>query len=125
MLLLNFAHPLTPAQLAQIAAMLGEEPTVHDIRVQIFRERPIADVARELTDAAGLTPGEWQRLPLLINPPGLAPLAVALMAEIHGRSGHFPAMLNIRPSTSTPTTSYEVAEVVNLQAMRDQARRRR
>ena len=78
MLLLNYNHPLTDAQLAQIAALRGATPEVRDIDVQIDRARPLADVAVELADAASLTPVEWQTLPLLINPPGLAPLALAV-----------------------------------------------
>lgn len=122
MLLLNYAHPLTDTQRLQLRALLGQEVAVRDIPVQADRQRPIRDVARDLADAAALTPAQWQELPLLINPPGLAPLAVALIAEVHGRSGHFPAVLNIRPSTSAPAPTYEVAEVVNLQDVRDQAR---
>jgi hypothetical protein len=122
MMLLNYAHPLTPEQLDQLAARLGAPPDVRDIAVQIERERPLAEVARELAEAAGLTSPEWQITPLIVNPPGLAPLALALIAEIHGRCGHFPAILNIRPVAGAVPTRYEVAEIVNLQALRDTAR---
>jgi len=82
-------------------------------------------VARDLADAAGLAPDEWQTLPLVINPPGLAPLALALIAEIHGRCGYFPPILNLRPVPDSVPPRYEVAEVVNLQHVRDAARQRR
>jgi hypothetical protein len=121
-LLLNFAHPLTGAQLAQAAALLGQQPAVRNIAVQIDRGRPLADVAREMADAAQLAPDAWQTQPLLINPPGLAPLALALLAELHGRCGYFPALLNIRPVADATPPRYEVAEIVNLQALRDAAR---
>ena len=125
MILLNFAHPFTPDQLDQVAALLGAPPDVRDIIVQIDRARPIADVARELADAAGLSGHEWQTLPLIVNPPGLAPLALALIAELHGRCGHFPALLNLRPVAGAIPPRYEVAEVVDAQALRDAARARR
>jgi hypothetical protein len=64
-------------------------------------------------------------LPLIINAPGLAPLALVLIAEIHGRSGHFPALVNVRPAAGSTLPSYEVAEIVNLQALRDAAREQR
>jgi hypothetical protein len=124
MLLLNFAHPLTGDQLAQVSVLAGEQPTVRMIETQIDRRRPIAEVAVELADAVGLTPEEWQTLPLLINPPALAPLALTLMAELHGRCGYFLPVLNIRPAEG-PLPRYEVAEIVNLQALRDTARVRR
>jgi len=125
MMLLNYAHPLTEAQLAQASTLAGAPLEVRDIAVQIERARPIAEVALELAEAAGLTPTEWQTRPLLVNPPGLAPLALALIAELHGRSGHFPAILNIRPVVGAVPVRYEVAEIVSVQALRDAARGRR
>lgn len=125
MILLNYAHPLTPDQLAMIAELAGAAPDVRDIPVQADRARAIAEVARELADAARVSAHEWQTLPLLVNPPGLAPLALALIAEVHGRCGHFPAVLVIRPLVGSISPSYEVAEIVNLQILRDTARRQR
>ncbi|MGI8588290.1 MAG: CRISPR-associated protein Csx15 [Chloroflexia bacterium] len=125
MLLLNFAHPLTDEQLAQAEALLGERPDVRTVPTHADRARPTADVARELADGAALDPAEWQTLPLLVNPPGLAPLALALLAEIHGRCGYFPPVVNIRPLAGAMPPRYELAEIVNLQALRDAARTRR
>jgi len=124
MIVLNYAHPLTAAQSARLAELLGETPEVRDIPVHVDRARPLAAVATELADAAGLMPSEWQTRPLLLNPPGLAPLALALIAEIHGRCGYFPAIISIRP-VADMTPRYEVAEIVNLQDLRDTARARR
>jgi hypothetical protein len=125
MLLLNFAHPLSPEQLAQAEALLGVTLEVRDIVVHIERAPPLADIARELVAAAGLASTEWQTLPLVINPPGLAPLALALIAELHGRCGYFAPILNIRPVLDALPPRYEVGEIVNLQALRDTARNRR
>ncbi len=125
MILINFSHPLTDQQLAQVVAFVGATPEVRSIDAQIDRERPLADVAVELVDRVGLSPDEWQTTPLLINPPALAPLAVVVLAEIHGRAGGFPAIVNIRPVAGSIPTRYEVAEVLNLQALREAARRRR
>jgi hypothetical protein len=125
LLLLNYAHPLTQAQLAQAGALANEPLEVRDIAVQAGRARPIGEVARELADASGLSPLEWQTLEVIVNPPGLAPLALALIAELHGRSGHFPAILNIRPVAGATPVRYEVAEIVDVQALRDVARGRR
>jgi len=124
-LVLNYSHPLTEAQIATVAGIVGETPEVRDLASQVDRARPLAEVARELADAAGLTPQEWQTTPLALNPPALAPVALALIAELHGRCGGFPAILNVRPVADSVPTRYEVAEVVNLQALRDAARRRR
>lgn len=125
MMILNYAHPLTPEQLAKVIELLGTKPVIRDIASHVDRARPLADVARELADRADLTPVEWQTMPFVINPPALAPVALALIAELHGRCGYFPAILNIRPVPATTPTRYEVADIVNLQDMRDLARERR
>ena len=125
MLLLNFAHPLTDDQLAQLTALLGEEPSMRDIPAQIDRSHPIAEVAVALAEGAQLSAREWQMLPLLINPPALAPLALALLGEIHGRRGDFPPFLNVRPVKGSVPTRYEISEIVNVQAIRNAARAKR
>ena len=125
MIVLNYSHPLTEAQLAQIEIALGSTFDVRSIPTHVDRSQPLARVAQELADAAALNSEEWQSTPLVINPPGLAPVAMALLAEIHGRCGHFPAMLHIRPIANTVPTQFEVAEIVDLQAVRDQARTQR
>ena len=125
MLILNYSHPLNAAQLERIEALVGERPLVRDLATHADRSRPLAEVARELADAASLSAEEWQTMPLLLNPPALAPLALALIAELHGRSGGFPALINIRPVAESTPTRYEVAELVNLQDLRNRARVRR
>lgn len=122
MLLLNYSHPLTDEQLAQITEIVGEVLEVRTIPAQIDRAIPLAEVAHELAENASLLPDEWQSRPLLINLPALAPVAAALLAEVHGRCGYFPSMLNIRPKAGSPTPVYEVGEVVGLQVIRDAAR---
>ncbi|HEU4327854.1 MAG TPA: CRISPR-associated protein Csx15 [Roseiflexaceae bacterium] len=58
-LLLNDAHPLTPEQAVQVAALLGETPAVRDLSVQVERACPLAEAAHELADAVNLRPEEW------------------------------------------------------------------
>jgi hypothetical protein len=125
LLLLNYSHPLGAADLAMVAAACGAMPEILDLAVTVDRARPLGDVARDLADAAGLSAEEWQTRPLLLNPPALAPVALALIAELHGRRGGFPAMLNVRPVEGSTPTRYELAEVLNLQNIRDAARDRR
>jgi hypothetical protein len=79
----------------------------------------------DLVDQAGLSPTEWQTLPLLINPPSLNFIAIVLLAELHGRCGYFPAHLRLRPVQGSLPPQYEVAEVLDLQALREAARQRR
>jgi hypothetical protein len=45
-----------------------------------------------------------------------------LLAEIHGRSGFFPTILRLRPMPGSIPPQFEVAELLNLQSIRDAAR---
>jgi subtilase family serine protease len=124
--IVNFAHPLTAAHCAQITAQTGTAlARVIDIPVQVDVTRPFALQAAALVDAVGLSAAAWQTLPLIINPPGLAPLTAVLLAELHGRLGYFPTILRIRPVNDAIPVQYEVAELLNLQAIREQARQQR
>ncbi|HYT34082.1 MAG TPA: CRISPR-associated protein Csx15 [Ktedonobacteraceae bacterium] len=125
MLILNFTHLLTPEQRAQIEALAYT--TVEEVRtipVQIDQAEPLETQIIAIVDAAGLSSEEWQTRQLLINPPGYAPAAFVLLAELHGRIGHFPSLIRLRPKPG-PVTSYEVAEILNLQTIRETARKRR
>ena len=126
MLVLNFSHPLTPEQLQWIEGLLGQRvERVMDIPTQFDHDQPFVEQVADLVEGIGLSSVEWQTAPLVVNPPGYAPAAVALLAELHGRMGHFPAVLRLRPLPGSNPPIFEVAEVINLQAVRDQARKRR
>ena len=125
MLILNFSHPITNEQQAQIEVLANTSiEEVRTIRVQINQEESLEPQITAIVDATGLSSEEWQTLPLLINPPGYAPAAFVLLAELHGRIGHFPSLIRLRPKPG-PVTSYEVAELLNLQTIRETARKRR
>lgn len=125
MLLVNFSHPLAPAHLVRIAELVGQRPSVLERPIQFDQGQSFADQARSVVDSLGLSPSEWQTSPLLINPPGYAPAAVTLLAELHGRMGYFPPVVRLRPVANSVPQQFEVFEVINLQAVRDEARRRR
>ena len=125
MLILNFTHPLTLEQRAQIETLAHTSiEEIRTIPVQIDQIEPLKPQITAIVDAAGLSSEEWQTRSLLINPPGYAPAAFVLLAELHGRMGHFPALIRLRPKPG-PVTSYEVAELLNLQTIREEARKRR
>lgn len=122
----NFTHPITAAQRDQLAS-LSRLPVgqVIDVVTQVDQTLPFDIQAVNLVNAASLGPTEWQTLPLIVNLPGLAPLAAVLLAELHGRLGYFPTIMRIRPVPGIEPTRYEVAELIGLQTLRDAARRRR
>ncbi len=125
MLIINFTHPLTPTQQSQIEALA--DTTISEVRtipVQIDQSEPLEPQITAVINAVGLSSHEWQTYPLLINPPGYAPAAFVLLAQLHGRIGHFPSLIRLRPKYGA-TTAFEVAEILNLQTIREAARRQR
>lgn len=124
-LILNFSHPLTDEQRDQIEALAGNAvEEIRTIPVQIDQAQGMEAQIRALMDSVQLSSQEWQTRPLLINPPGYAPAAFVLLAELHGRIGHFPALIRLRTKTG-PLPGYEVVELLNLQAIREVARTHR
>ncbi|MCA9936944.1 MAG: hypothetical protein KC415_23575 [Anaerolineales bacterium] len=126
MIIINFAHPLTARQCQQIEEMANEPITaVYDTPCQFENSQPLLPQVKGHIDDVPLTSTQWQTEPLLVNPPGLAPAATVLLAELHGRLGYFPTIIRIRPILGSTPTRYEVAELLNLQSVRDTARRQR
>ena len=126
MLLLNFGHPLTDAHLARIRELVGRDiERIIAVPTHFDHAQPFDEQVRDLLTTVPLTPEQWQTTPLIINPPSLGPIVAVLLAEIHGRSGFFPTILRLRPVASTVPPQFEVAELLNLQSVRDTARAKR
>ena len=51
--------------------------------------------------------------------------AAVVLAQVHGRSGYFPPVLRLRPVRDEIPPRFEVAEILNLQVMRERAREKR
>lgn len=123
MILLNFSHPLTNEHLVQVETLTGKKvERVIDVNSQIDAQQPLLPQVVAMADQCGFSPVEWQTSQILINPPSLHWVAVTLLAEIHGRCGYFPAHLRLRQAGGTIPNGYEVAEILNLQEVRDRAR---
>jgi len=126
MILLNFSHPITPAQLEQINALTGQPvERVIALPTQFDHQQPFGPQLEALMARAELTPEEWQTASLLINPPSLNFITALVLAEIHGRTGYFPPIVRLRPVAGALPPRYEVAEILNLQQVRDDARLKR
>lgn len=126
MLLLNFSHPLTDTHLADIRRLTDQEiDQILIIPTQFDHARGFEEQVHELLGSVPLTAQQWQTTPILINPPALAPITAVLLAEIHGMTGYFPTILRLRPVSGSTPPKFEVAELINLQAVRDSARGRR
>lgn len=119
----NFGHPLTEEQRAQIGERTGGAVArVIDAPAQFDGEAPFAPQVDALLASVGLTAEEWQTLPLVVNPPSFAPIVALLLARLHGVVGHFPTIVRLAPVPGALPPRFAVAELVDLQAERDHAR---
>lgn len=126
MILLNFSHPLLPDQIARLETLASQPiDRVIEVKTQVDPHADLVPQVVALADDCQLSPEQWQTAPLLVLPPSLNFVAVTLLAELHGRMGYFPAHLRMRPVEDALPPRYEVAELINLQAVRDEARKKR
>ncbi|OQA41332.1 MAG: hypothetical protein BWY52_02605 [Chloroflexi bacterium ADurb.Bin325] len=126
MLVLNFSHPLTADHLTQLQALTGRAvERVVDVPVQFDVTVSFVAQVGALVDGIGLSSVEWQTTQILVNPPALNFITAVLLAELHGRMGYFPPMMRLRPVSDSLPPRFEVAEIINLQTVREDARLRR
>ncbi len=124
--ILNFSHPLTAEQIAQAERLTGQKvETVITIAVQFDNDQPFVPQLQELMQQLDLSTETLQSAPILVNLPSLNYIAAILLAELHGRMGYFPPVLRLRRIPDSLPPRFEVAEILNLQAVRDEARQKR
>lgn len=126
LILFNFSHPLSDVQIAQIES-LAELPVgrLFDIGAQFDEQEPFAPQLAAMLAAVDLTPAQWQGEPILVILPSLNFITALLLAELHGRMGYFPTVVRTRPVAGSAPRRYEVAELLDLQGVREAARRSR
>jgi hypothetical protein len=126
MILLNFSHPLTPEQVAQCEQFTGQKiENVIALPVQFDNYQPFLPQLEALMEKIPLAPENLQTTPILVNPPSLNFITALVLAELHGRMGYFPPIIRLRPVEGSLPPRYEVAEVLNLNQVREEARKRR
>ena len=124
MIIVNFSHPLTELQRLRLGELTGtpEPMRVLDVLAQFDDQAPFAEQAAQLIAAVPLSTREWQTEPILVVPPALNFIAAAVLADLHGRMGYFPSIARVRPVPDTMPRIFEVAEIVDLQSIRERAR---
>jgi hypothetical protein len=103
----------------------GLEADIREIKTHFDHERPFPHQTTELINSLNIDSQTWQTEPILINPPAHNAIAVTLLAELHGRMGYFPAVIRLKPIPGSLPPQFEFAEIINLQAIRDEARAQR
>lgn len=126
MQVINFSHPLTAEQVAQIEALLGRSVDgIRNVRVQLDVTQPFVPQVVALTDSLGISAEEWQTANFLFVLPALSAAAAIMVAQLHGQMGYFPAIVRLRPVADALVTTFEVAEIIGLGSVRHKAREMR
>jgi len=132
MILFNFAHPITTAQTQALEQLTNETvERVISSQVQFDNNSEFAQQTHELmqslkeTTKEWLTTEVWQNASIVVNLPSFNTIAALILAEFHGRMGYFPRVVRMRPLPNSTPPQFEVAEVLSLQAVRDEARKER
>lgn len=126
MYVLNFSHPLTPQQKQTIEELSGSKiQRIIDLPVHFDNDLPFIPQLDDLMNELPLSSVQMQSEALLVNPPALNFITAILLAELHGRMGYFPPVCRMQPISGSLPQRFEVAEILNLQALRERARNRR
>lgn len=126
MILINFSHPLTESQREQLESLTGTSITrLIELMPHFDEQAPFVPQLAALLDQIDLTSAQWQGEPILVILPSLNFIAALLLAELHGRMGYFPPVVRTRPVVDSLPRRYEIAEILDLQLVRDQARQKR
>ncbi|NWJ97169.1 MAG: hypothetical protein HXX20_15400 [Chloroflexi bacterium] len=126
MRLLNFSHPLTNSQISQVENLTQLKiETVRDVRVQFDITQEFVPQVVKMVEELAISSEEWQTEAWLLVLPSLNYISTILLAELHGRIGRFPTIIRLRPGANTLVNSFEVAEIISLDGVRNAARTRR
>lgn len=126
MILLNFSHPITDEQQAQIEGLIGRKvERIHHLPVQFDHAEAYLPQLSKVMEKLPLSPQELQSAAVLVNLPSFNAIAALVLAELHGRMGYFPPIVRMRPVEGAIPPKFEAAEVLNLQTVRDVARTKR
>lgn len=127
-IIVNFTHPITEVQQKQIEdgtnLYISEVVQPSKVPIHFTETEPFENQVNTVVDEIGLTDEQWQELYILVNVPGFATIAAPLIAELHGRMGHFPKVIRLKRAQDD-ASRYDFEEVIQLQRIRDTARARR
>jgi hypothetical protein len=126
MFIINFSYPITQESIEQIERISQQKvEEVFTIPVEFDNRRDFIPQLQELMKKVPLTPLQLQTEPILVNLPSLNFIAALLLAVLHGRMGYFAPILRIRPVEGSTPRNFEVAEILDLQTVRDNNRKER
>ena len=114
-------HPLTEEQKEQLQNEVYIEELIA-YPVHFDATEKLQPQIERIIKGIDLTLEEWSSKQIYLVLPGIAPGAPALLSYVHGLRGGFPKVIWIYQDPEDPT-HYVVAQSVNLQKLRDIARK--
>ena len=126
MILLNFSHPISQEQQTQIEKLTGKPvDEIYNLPTHFDNYQDFLKQFNQLMGKLDLNPDALQTEAILVNLPALNFIAGLVLAELHGRMGYFPPILRTRPIEGALPPQYEVAEILDLNSVREHARGKR
>ncbi|HRJ76859.1 MAG TPA: CRISPR-associated protein Csx15 [Anaerolineales bacterium] len=121
--ILNFGHPLTSEQIADIEKLTGQRIlNIINLSTQMDLEADIFPQVESLLDSVPQD-FNFERDPYIVNLPGLSFIAASVLACLHGHSGYFPPILRILGKAPHHHHGpYSVFSIIELQTFRTQSR---
>jgi hypothetical protein len=121
MILINFGAAFKPLQISQAEAFLHEPLTrVIDLSINVDPDQEMRPQFKKSMAKLKLSNLDLRAEPVVVNLPQQNYLAVMVLAELHALMGYFPCIIRTRMKASGILPYYEVAEVIDLQAIEDQ-----
>jgi len=122
MIVINFSHPFSAEQLAQIEDVLGAPPEqIITVPVQLnlagTDDELLGQIA-QLLEQVNLTPLQWYQEDIVINLPRHNLVTALVLARLHGLMGYWPPVLRMRPVPGTQPPRLEVVGCLDLAAVR-------
>jgi hypothetical protein len=127
-LILNFSgHPVLPGQQQSIERqMRWASSEVIDVSLgNIAEDHKFVSAIEKAVERIGLSQEEWQATPFVVIPAGYSAVWTVVQAILHGRLGHFPDVVRLRPAPPLSVEKFEVAEIMNLHEVRHHSRDKR
>jgi len=127
-LILNFSgHPVLAGHQQEIQRLM-KWPTSEVIDValgNVPEDNKFVSAIEKAVNTVDLTSEEWQKIPMVVIPAGYTPVWSVVQAVLHGRLGHFPEIVRLRPAPAHSSEKFEVAEIMNLHEVRHHSREKR
>lgn len=128
LLIINLYHALQPEQLEALADLLaGREFHVVDVLIQFQVSQPYEEQIKALVGQCADLMLEKGAAPenSMIIPPAQNFITAGLLAYWHGLFGFFPSVVRIGKREGGVTPEFKIAEIMNLDDYRNQARQLR